>query len=94
MDSTIDSNYVCSGRRWECFQYSIQKSSVANCHILRHIIKEYLAHYHAERNHQGTGIGNALLFPDERFSPESDGDVVKSSRLGGMLNFYHREDAA
>ena len=62
--------------------------------FLRHIIKEYLAHYHTERNHQGTGIENALLFPDERFNPESDGDVVKSSRLGGMLNFYHREDAA
>lgn len=31
---------------------------------LRHVIREYLAHYHAERNHQG--IENVIPFPDGR----------------------------
>jgi len=28
---------------------------------LQHVIREYLAHYHAERNHQG--INNVIPFP-------------------------------
>ena len=57
---------------------------------LRHAVSEYLAHYHAERNHQG--IGNLIPFPDERLS--STGQTVeKSERLGGLLSFYHREAA-
>jgi transposase InsO family protein len=57
---------------------------------LRHVVREYLAHYHAERNHQG--IGNIIPFPDKR-SNKQLGRVVKSERLGGLLNFYHREAA-
>ena len=57
---------------------------------LRHVIREYLAHYHAERNHQG--IGNVIPFPDGRLV-EQDGAVVKAERLGGLRNFYHREAA-
>jgi transposase InsO family protein len=57
--------------------------------MLRHLLKEYLAHYHAERNHQG--IGNAIPFPDERI--DGSGAVAKSERLGGLLVFYHREAA-
>ena len=30
---------------------------------LRHVINEYVEHYHTERNHQG--LGNELLKPDE-----------------------------
>jgi putative transposase len=58
--------------------------------FLRHVLREYLAHYHAERNHQGTNIGNRLLFPDERGRPLRQGKVVKHERLGGLLNFYQR----
>jgi putative transposase len=29
---------------------------------LRKAVKEFIAHYHGERNHQG--IGNLLIFPD------------------------------
>ena len=57
---------------------------------LRHAVKEYLAHYHAERNHQG--IENVIPFPDERCSATGQ-KTVKSERLGGLLNFYHREAA-
>ncbi len=61
--------------------------------FLRHTIKEYLEHYHHERPHQGDDIGNRLLFPDNRASPERTGKVVRSSRLGGLLSFYHRDAA-
>ena len=57
---------------------------------LRHVIGEYLAHYHAERNHQG--IGNAIPFPDVR-ARMCAGSAVKSERLGGLLNYYHRQAA-
>lgn len=58
--------------------------------FLRRVIREYLDHYHAERNHQGVDIGNQLLFPDGRIAGGQEGDVVKHSRLGGLLKFYHR----
>ncbi len=61
--------------------------------FLRHTINEYLEHYHHERPHQGEDIGNRLLFPDNRASPEHTGKVVMSSRLGGLLKFYHRDAA-
>jgi len=56
---------------------------------LRHVVKEYLVHYHAERNHQG--IENVIPFPDERL--HQPGAVRKQERLGGLLSFYHREAA-
>jgi putative transposase len=57
---------------------------------LRHVIREYLAHYHAERNHQG--IENVIPIPDRRLDAR-EGTIVKAERLGGLLNFYHRRAA-
>jgi hypothetical protein len=57
---------------------------------LRHVVKEYLAHYHAERNHQG--IENVIPFPDKRLSATGQ-KITKSERLGGLLSFYHRDAA-
>lgn len=57
---------------------------------VRHVLKEYIAHYHTERNRQS--IGNVIPFPDERGQP-AEGEVMKSERLGGLLNFYHRDAA-
>jgi transposase InsO family protein len=57
---------------------------------LRHVIREYLAHYHAERNHQG--IENVIPFPDRRLEAR-EGTIPKAERLGGLLNFYHRRSA-
>ena len=74
----------------ECFVKSI-KTEALNKFIpmgedfLRHVIKEYLDHYHAERYHQGEDIGNALLFPDDRMEGGPDGEIVTDSRLGGLL---------
>jgi hypothetical protein len=48
-----------------------------------------VAHYHAERNHQG--IGNEIPFPDARL--ERSGRITKADRLGGLLSFYHRSAA-
>jgi putative transposase len=54
---------------------------------LRIAVREFVAHYHYERNHQG--IGNVLIFPEP--SPaDRTGPVRCRSRLGGMLNYYDR----
>ena len=57
---------------------------------LRHVLKEYQVHFHAERNHQG--IGNVIPFPDSR-SLTQHGAIHCSERLGGLLKFYHRQVA-
>jgi putative transposase len=57
---------------------------------LRRALREYVEHYHAERNHQGKG--NVLLFP---FNTEirRSRPVQCRERLGGLLRYYHREAA-
>ena len=57
---------------------------------LRHVLHEYLEHYHLERNHQG--LDNQLIEP--RASPANgDGEVHRKRRLGGLLSFYERRAA-
>lgn len=53
---------------------------------LRNAVKEYLEHYHTERNHQG--LDNRLIDKVDDFSVE--GEVDCHERLGGMLKHYHR----
>ncbi len=57
---------------------------------LRRAIVEFVRHYHGERNHQG--LDNALIEADERVG-SLDGNVRCCKRLGGLLNYYHREAA-
>ena len=57
---------------------------------LSHAIKEFLEHYHRERNHQG--IGNRLIDPLTEVG-SVDGTVACRERLGGMLRYYYREAA-
>jgi hypothetical protein len=54
---------------------------------LRIAVREFVAHYHGERNHQG--IGNLLIFPEISLADRA-GPVRCRSRLGGMLNYYDR----
>jgi transposase InsO family protein len=54
---------------------------------LRKATLEYAAHYHTERNHQG--IENRSIESDDR-QRSATGAIDCSSRLGGMLRFYHR----
>lgn len=55
---------------------------------LRRVLGEYVAHYNAERPHQG--IGNEPI--DEPVA-QSCGEVVVSERVGGRLRRYHRSAA-
>jgi putative transposase len=57
---------------------------------LRQVVQDYVAHYHAERNHQA--LGNKLIAA-QNDNAANGGHVVRSQRLGGVLNFYHREAA-
>jgi transposase InsO family protein len=57
---------------------------------LRRALREYFAHYHTERNHQG--VGNLLLQPAE-IRHGADEPIYRRERLGGMLNYYYREAA-
>ena len=57
---------------------------------LRRALREYVAHYHHERNHQG--IINRLLNTaanDDWYAIDRT-DIACRTRLGGMLNYYHR----
>src|SRR5262245_49138382 len=57
---------------------------------LRRAVREFVAHYHEERNHQG--VGNVLLFPT-RVQTRHDGRIGCRERLGGLLKYYHRPAA-
>jgi hypothetical protein len=57
---------------------------------LRNAIREFVAHYHLERNHQG--LDNRLIMGTETAVAKS-GTVQTRRRLGGMLNYYYREAA-
>ena len=58
--------------------------------MLRNAIREFVAHYHFERNHQG--LENRLLVPLKITSTRTP-VVHKRGRLGGLLNYYYREAA-
>jgi hypothetical protein len=57
---------------------------------LRTAVQNFLAHYHAERNHQG--LSNHLICPDPAHLAAS-GAIQRRQRLGGMLNYYYRDAA-
>ena len=57
---------------------------------LRRAIREFMTHYHHERNHQG--MGNVLLFPAAT-EARSDVPIACRPRLGGLLKYYHRPAA-
>ena len=57
---------------------------------LRRAIKEFVAHYHMERNHQG--LGNRLIRPQPQ-EAANHGAIDRQQRLGGMLNYYYRAAA-
>ena len=57
---------------------------------LRNATREFLSHYHWERNHQG--LGNQIIEPGEELC-QARGDVCCRDRLGGMLRYYYRDAA-
>ena len=57
---------------------------------LRRAVREFVAHYHHERNHQG--LDNRLIHPPPTATPPR-GPVQCRQRLGGLLNYYYRSAA-
>jgi putative transposase len=60
---------------------------------LRVLLREFIAHYDGERFHQG--LGGRLVRQSVAVSNDNSGSgVIRCrSRLGGVLNFYHRDAA-
>ena len=58
---------------------------------LRKAIRDFVLHYHEERNHQGKG--NVLLFPAVSQDKARQGPIQCRERLGGLLKYYAREAA-
>jgi putative transposase len=58
--------------------------------MLRSTIREFVTHYHYERNHQG--LDNRLVIA-ARSTNAVRGPVRKHERIGGLLNYYYRETA-
>ena len=56
---------------------------------LRTAVREYVAHYHIERNHQGLE-GRLIETPA---NDSGTGPIDSRERLGGLLRFYHRHAA-
>jgi len=69
----------------ECLSRLIPFSAAS----LQRALNQFVAHYHAERNHQGRG--NVLLFP--AIDIPGVGAVQCRERLGGLLRNYHRQAA-
>jgi putative transposase len=53
---------------------------------LSQVLKEYVAHYHQERPHQGKGNVVLLSSPDQ--DPARQGPIQCRERLGGLLKYY------
>ena len=58
---------------------------------LRNAVRQFLAHYHGERNHQG--LGNRIIVPGDEIG-RSTGEIGCRKRLGGLLRYYCRLEAA
>jgi len=67
----------------ECLNHLILSSEEQ----LRHVLSEYLEHYHHERIHQGI---NRIIEPRHE---GNDGEIICIERLGGLLKSYHRQAA-
>ena len=58
---------------------------------LRHVLSEYVGHYHKERCHQG--LGNVIPFPSSPPANDHKRPIECRERLGGLLKYYHRKAA-
>ena len=58
--------------------------------MLRRALREYEAHFHGERPHQG--LDNELIQPD-RIRTSAGAEIVETERLGGLLRSYERAAA-
>jgi putative transposase len=75
--------------RTECLEHFVIFGERHLCVLLR----EFLEHYTAERYHQGLGRRLVRPAPSSTDDNAASGTLRCRSRLGGLLNFYHREAA-
>ncbi len=57
---------------------------------LEHTVRQFLLHYHAERNH--CGLDNKIIEPSGEVG-RIEGEVNCRERLGGLLHYYYRDAA-
>ncbi|MGK0189554.1 MAG: putative transposase, partial [Verrucomicrobiales bacterium] len=57
---------------------------------LQKALKQFVAHYHGERNHQG--LENRIIDPGIEVGRDV-GEIECRERLGGMLRYYYRDAA-
>jgi putative transposase len=69
---------------------ALDRMVMAGAPALSYMIHQYLAHYHAERNHQG--LANQLIAPEPGLGRHT-GPVRRRERLGGLLRYYYRDAA-
>jgi hypothetical protein len=74
------------GELWSIKEECLDRVIPISERHFRHVITEFVEHYHRERNHQG--LDNSLIAG----MPVTDraGRVRCRRRLGGLLNFYER----
>lgn len=58
--------------------------------MFRHAVTNFVAHFHAERKHQG--LDNKVVQPNDSVG-KTTGEIVCGERLGGLLKYYHRRAA-
>ena len=54
---------------------------------VRRVLNAYLAHYHGERAHQG--LDGQIIEPSQPAGSTPSGEVLRRTRLGGLLSFYY-----
>src|SRR6266851_9704602 len=69
---------------------ALERMVILGERALYYAIRQYLSHYHTERNHQG--LSNQLIAPEGAVGRQT-GPVTRRKRLGGLLSYYHREAA-
>jgi putative transposase len=69
----------------------LSRACAINRFSLKAAVAGFLAHYHAERNHQG--LGNKLIAAGEEVGSAA-GEVACYERFGGMLRYYYYQKAA
>jgi hypothetical protein len=64
----------------------LQSANIVIEDFLARVIREFVEHYHGERNHQG--LDNRLITGTPR--TDAARRVRRRPRLGGLLNYYER----
>jgi putative transposase len=72
--------------RSECLQHFV----IFGERHLRHLLREFVCHYHGERFHQALD-GQLIRPPVSASNDNGTATIHCRSRLGGLLNYYHRE---